>query len=460
MKSTLNAMRGNDHILTTHFAFDLFWESISAKIANGSIYVDLSANGVSIKVDKKSGSEGLNSAHDSINSNIRNPVGKANKETDNMRDLELVDVDYGRDDPHVEEPNTSDDEAHYDYEGMVFTSFNHFIDIRKGVGNFDDYDGYSYKKGSGSKGEYQTASDEDIDSWYGKALAWISGKKVDEGIQWWLNDEYVHAPCHQWYRSCSPSIEFYSYPGDKGIYIDKISELRDRFPLADNTGEDNKGIPYSVFMPVDNLARYWYYQYVESRGRNWDALGRVLHAVQDASVPQHAGGCSGNWHCRYESDSETMNAMWVRDLEFRACAKGLLDSWNRIDPALPGNLSISDLGRVPARNWRIDQLVTWVALNAYDAYANFYNNFKDGYKPQVERMRKLDQIAAAMSALVLIKALESAGGIIQTTLSFKEFAKRAGYMDLPVSAIALAKKESIGTGFSMRNLFNTILQNS
>lgn len=38
----------------------------------------------------------------------------------------------------------------------------------------------------------------------------VFGQRVDEALNWWLNDEYVHAPGQPWYRGCSPSVERYS----------------------------------------------------------------------------------------------------------------------------------------------------------------------------------------------------------------------------------------------------------
>ena len=81
----------------------------------------------------------------------------------------------------------------------------------------------------------------------------------------------MHAPGQPWYRHCSPSIERYSFFYEKGIYRSLEEESRARFPLADSTGERGKGIPYSIFMPVDNMARYWYEEFL--RTGDWLALG-------------------------------------------------------------------------------------------------------------------------------------------------------------------------------------------
>lgn len=69
------------------------------------------------------------------------------------------------------------------------SNFNHFIDIPKGRGMFDDYDGYSYENGSGKN----VLLDQTIFSTY-------------------LSDEYIHAPGHPDYRlnQCSIALELYS----------------------------------------------------------------------------------------------------------------------------------------------------------------------------------------------------------------------------------------------------------
>ncbi len=231
-------------------------------------------------------------------------------EPDNYKDLEFVDVESpqlsgGRDDPHVKKALDDDDVPRYETQGFIFAAFNHYLDIRKGPGLFDDYDGYSYKKGSASQNEHQDAWDAK-DDWKIEFLSKTTGhRKVDDGIAYWFNDEYVHAPGMQWYRGCSPSIERYSFPDNKKGYVSVESEAAARFPLADSRGKEGKGIPYSIFMPLDNLAKYWYtlFLYTNPGKMHLPALiAPVLHAIQDAIVPHHAAGCNGNWHNRWEND--------------------------------------------------------------------------------------------------------------------------------------------------------------
>ena len=51
--------------------------------------------------------------------------------------------------------------------------FNHFIDIKKERGRFDDFDGYSYELGSARHDQHEKEKGEYIDWW----------------VTWWFNDE-------------------------------------------------------------------------------------------------------------------------------------------------------------------------------------------------------------------------------------------------------------------------------
>lgn len=333
----------------------------------------------------------------------KNVVAAEAVDTDHKNDLEFVDVDKGTDDPHTDSFWDDDDEAHYKEDGRNLTAFNHFIDIKKGIGIFDDYDGYSYKKGSASNGEYQKATE--VTSGFAYIGAWIMGKEVDEGINWWFDDEYVHAPCHPWYKNCSPSIVRYSFPKDKGAYNSVVDELKVRFPMGKN------GVPFSVFMPVDNMARFWYYRFKMDRVPKY--LGPVMHAIQDASVPHHASGYMGNWHGKYETVLETkIKNNWLT-VSFENGVKTLVKQWDRKDKAPPNHLNVNDWNKIPAKNWRIDHLVTWIALNAHKEYKNTYKNFKNGYLFDNNSAKNLAKIATAMSVLVLIKASDTSISLIE-----------------------------------------------
>jgi hypothetical protein len=307
-------------------------------------------------------------------------------------------------DPHYPGWVPGHDIPHRSESGYSFTSYNHFIDVKKGEGIFDDYDGYSYERGSASSGEYQRAEDATDNVW-ATLLGKITGKKVDEGINWWLNDEYVHAPGRSGYRpSCSPAIERYSFYQDKGVYANMKSEAKARFPLADYIGAAGKGIPYSVFMPVDNLARYWYSEFKATEEPAY--LGMVMHAIQDASIPHHAAGYSGNWHGEYEAELNERLYNWYRYGGLKRNSKATFNLWNRDDDNPPSSLVANEYRRAPRRNWSIDMLVTWMALNAYNSYSNTYQNFENGYEFDAADAKNLTMFATALSMLVLNNASE------------------------------------------------------
>jgi hypothetical protein len=382
-------------------------------------------------------------------------------EADYFHDLEFINV-WGDPDEelHSDELDEIDDESHREALGMNFTAFNHFIDIRKGAGLYDDFDGYSYFHGSGHKLQYQYATDL-VDSHASSVsptgtlldgaivngiwgLVWLSGKAVDQAIMWYFNDEYVHAPGHSGYvsgnRGCSPSLERYSFFRDKGTYSKLDDEMAHRFPKGDSAGQ---GVANSVFMPVDNMGRYWYQRYISPTGYA-GCLGAALHAIQDASIPHHAGGCLGNWHAEYEDDLDQNSRIkfWLADPDIYARAKALVLSWAQNDQDPPARIGLRQAGSLPGKKWKIEQLVTWMALQAYDAYKNIYANFRDGYSINEENMKDLTCQALALSTLVLIKATEDKPqrfiGDRQTKVIHKKECKQA-------KSIAAGQKEYFTT---------------
>jgi hypothetical protein len=346
--------------------------------------------------------------------------------TDEMLDMEFVNVEGGigsggRDDPHKDETWKADDVPHKSEMGVYFTSFNHFIDIRKYEGIFDDFDGYSYRRGSGSTQELQKASDalaaNATPGSLQNLLAFIclhyldllgADITVDEAINWWYNDEYVHAPGHKWYRRyCSQAVERYSFYQDKGIYSSVEEEAKKRFPRASSTGQDGQGIPYSVFMPVDNLARYWFSQYEQLR--ETALLGYVAHAIQDASIPHHTAGCLGNWHAEYEAKLEEYIGNWLFDEEFKNEVIELYKQWSENGDNPPISLNAGHWNLTPSSDWRIDHLVTWVALHAYRSFVGTYHSFSDGFTFNEADAKELTKKATAVTMLALKKANDLGG---------------------------------------------------
>ena len=172
-----------------------------------------------------------------------------NSGTDSVNDLELVDVDagsgIGRDDPHVHDYDVVNDVANYK-KIVHFTSFLHFIDLGH-KGKYDDYDGYSYHHGSACNGEYEkTVHAAEQKSPWGALLEipdfFNAISTFDKDLNWYLNDEYVHAPGMKWYRNCSPSVWRYTFNNADC----KRDQILKRYPLAERIGKRNCGIPYSI----------------------------------------------------------------------------------------------------------------------------------------------------------------------------------------------------------------------
>jgi len=337
--------------------------------------------------------------------NDRDEIVHEAGETDSYEDLEFVLVlggigSGGRDDPHRHDLIAINDMPLKKIGDKNITSFNHYIDIRKdGEGHFDDYDGYSYKKGSASKGEHQNVSDL-IPNYWIKAFVKDFDLKVDKGFSIALSRMYVHAPGRKWYKNeCSPAIERYSFFEDKGIYPNAKAEAKKRFPLAGRLTSPKIGVPNSVFMPVDNLARYWYMRYKADPVPKY--LGPVMHAIQDASIPHHAAGCSGNWHDKYEDDLNSFVGSWLNDTAFEQEVKDLITLWNVDDSSPPAALNRDEWNRSVARNWRIDMLVTWMALNSYRAYDQDFLGFRNEYTFREDVMKDLTRWAMVICAIVL-----------------------------------------------------------
>jgi hypothetical protein len=131
-----------------------------------------------------------------------------------------------------------------------------------------------------------------------------------------------------------------------------------------------------------------------------------MHAIQDASVPHHATGYMGNWHSEYESDLDANVVSYLSDPAFDGEVKKLFEQWCHPDQSPPNHLNVNDWKKKPSINWRIDQLVTWVALNAYKEYDTTYQQFRYGYQFNSASAKKLVKIAVAMCLLVFTKATD------------------------------------------------------
>lgn len=333
-------------------------------------------------------------------------------------DIEFVDVEGGSgdamDDPHSNQTWAIEDDPHYKDYGYPFTSFTHFIDIKKGAGIFDDYDGYSYHNGSACHDQHESMTDNIYDA-KNPAAAWFIdlGTKVADVNEidacimgYWFNDEYVHIPGGKWYADCSPATWRYSYPNDTAKYPDKYAELKARFPTAKSTGSKGRGIPYSVFTPVDNLGRYWYERYLVSGDPN--DLGPLLHAVQDATVPHHAAGYLGNYHAAYEDSLDAYaNEICTNYIStFQSDVLKLFHQWNKKGATYKTLTYENDYSKVPNKNWNINQLITWAAFKAFHEFDQTYGGFKKNLFFQNSAYGLLT-ISCALSMLVLQKAKET-----------------------------------------------------
>ncbi len=263
------------------------------------------------------------------------------------------------------------------YNLTSLTSFNHFIDIKKGEGKFDDFDGYSYYFGSAKKDQYERKL----------------GICVDSLVMFWFSREYILVS-GKWKKSPPLALKRYSFPQEKGIYFSKKEELKARFP--------EKGIPYSVFMPIDNLARYWYQEFLKTG--DWLALAPVIHAIEDVAICHHSAGYLGNWHKKYEQDFNVER--WLYNFQIEKEIKNLVNQWKKIDNCPPSSLTYKDRQIFPKINWRIDHLITWLALNSYYVYDKVYHHFREGYKFDIKSALCLLKKAVALGVLVMEKALK------------------------------------------------------
>ena len=254
------------------------------------------------------------------------------------------------------------------------TCFNHFIDIKKGKGRFDDFDGYSYYLGSASKDQYEKRF----------------GLAIDKAVMLWFSNEYIHA-FGKWYKNCSPSLYRYSFYQEKG-YATPEEELKERFP--------EKGFPVSIFLPIDNLARFWYEEFLSSK--DWLALAPVMHALEDVTIPHHSAGYVGNWHQQYEREVKVERYLFNSEIEEKA--KRLFREWSNSSVKI-SSLEKEDWQITPAINWRIDYLVTWLALNSYRIYEEVYFHFKRGYRFDEKSHLELLEKALALGVLIQEKAL-------------------------------------------------------
>ncbi|MBM4461589.1 MAG: hypothetical protein FJ011_28175, partial [Chloroflexi bacterium] len=182
-----------------------------------------------------------------------------------------------------------------------FTRNSHYIDLSgRRDPLFDDHDGYS------SDSAVQEEDWEDIEDVIGFDIPGMDTGSPDDAVRWWYNDEYVIIDPPWW----SPALYRYATNALAGAGADAVAqELADRFP------QEAGGFQHSVFMPLDNMATYWYRRFLaDHEPRN---LGPALHAAGDAAVPMHAHAIHGVWHVPYEdaAQAEITRAISDGDLD-------------------------------------------------------------------------------------------------------------------------------------------------
>jgi len=332
--------------------------------------------------------------HDLSFAGDRRAIVKMAINVDQQKDMELVKVTgkirFRWDDPNNRSrfmPKMMHDTPSYswdikkDWPFLHWTALNHYIDIGKGPGTYDDYDGYSYYHGSASK--------------------MAKGMGADGAAAVYLETRYLHAPGHPFYENCSPAIERYSRYFDMKRFSSLEEESEARFPLSPGRPSLNAGYPYSVFIPIDNIARYWYEEY--SKTRDTDCVGWVCHTIQDCSIPMHASAVIGTYHYAYEKRLDQMWDEVIEDPVFKDHVIELFHKFGGHDDEPPTSLEREDHVKTPCINWRIDMLATWLALNSHREFNAIYRTMKGDIEPDLESMRELLAKAVAMSMVVMVK---------------------------------------------------------
>ena len=89
------------------------------------------------------------------------------------------------------------------------------------------------------------------------------------------------------------------------------------------------------------------------------------------------------------------------DTVFENEVRDLITQWNVDDVSPPVDLSRDQWSRSVGRNWRIDMLVTWMALNSYRAYDQDFLGSRNDYTFREDVMKDLTKKAMAICAIVL-----------------------------------------------------------
>ncbi len=291
----------------------------------------------------------------------------------------------------------------YEGVGHGFTSWFHYIDIRKGKGEVDDYDGFSPTSACWDQWEELCGPEEggsDGYSRFGKYCTFRTGcnwpfivDPVDVCIDEWYLDEgkIVLNPSESpgLYRYCTACLDPTSYTIDE--------EMSKRRIAGHEFGD-------SIIPPADNAATYWYKQFMQGNHdpRN---MGAVLHFLADVSVPHHADGVSGTWHSGYEDEYEIeITPLLTQEMESGDIG-GPWDIWDEIKKLN------DEYDNDTLRHTSVAALATRLAEESLPSIDHYRQT-----KPFIDKIRKnhdswdealhLGRRAVAYTVLVLRKAYQ------------------------------------------------------
>jgi hypothetical protein len=173
------------------------------------------------------------------------------------------------------------DECFSRHKELSFTSMQHFMVIPQQPGRIWQIDGYSY--------EYTDRDRDDLDY-----LAFSSFVVDWSGVK--LDTETCQRELPPWWR---PDVY---HPGN----------------YENNTQQFLKHV---TFPPASNMATYFYDKFLQDIGINGkptsqalNYLGRVMHLIQDMTVPHHVIGTLGQNHQGYEKKVDALYAMRLAPL--------------------------------------------------------------------------------------------------------------------------------------------------
>ncbi len=297
------------------------------------------------------------------------------KDVRNLLAKECVDVDYYLDLALYTNSETCaayfgvDTKYHIEDDGETryFTSLSHFMNAQHGEGYWDT-NGYYYHTSN------QSGKDK-------KAMAsfWVTLCDVE------IDNSPGYSPAYWWYSDPDRKVSF-------AVYQENAE----------------KEIQHTRFMPIDNMARRgydWFVHHVYGYPHRDEALrllGRVFHAVQDATVPHHVLGLMGEGHGEYE---DYVSVQYVGD--YAGITKP-----GFYNPALVReHLNDRDFLRTD-QDFTVNQIVTELARYVKDREIDKWNNveYEDGktvFHPgtnSFNRVRELVHLAIAANVVILRKA--------------------------------------------------------